>query len=349
MGAIAACSSSSPGQKPADGGGADGPTIMPFAAAPLGTATEIPQTAYKFISLEGPYWVASGNYLLFSDVVEKNAMGALIYKYDPATNMFSIYPYPTMAPASTNGLGMDSMGRLVATERVNHRVTRVEGAMLKELVAAVGGKNLDAPNDVVVDSKDNIYFTDTHWGSAYPDPMLIPTGAYRIAALDGAVTKLWEGGPDPLKNSINGIALSKDEKTLYLGDDTANQILSIPLTDGLVPAGTMSKVFASKTSVPGGVGLQVPDGINVDDDGKVYVSINHHDTNCIAVFGADGSYVGRYDVPVGIDKDPVTGLPADPGGKGPSNITFGGADRKTMYITTLHAIYKVTALTAGKP
>ena len=66
---------------------------MPWTGALLGTATEVTQTTYKFISLEGPYWVATPapGYLLFSDVVEKNAAGALIYKYDPATNMSLTY------------------------------------------------------------------------------------------------------------------------------------------------------------------------------------------------------------------------------------------------------------------
>jgi gluconolactonase len=368
LGAIAACSSSSSttpgtggsnagtgGGAGADGsvgtgGSADAGADAPSWGPILGTASVISQTQYKFISLEGPYWVASGKYLLFSDVVEKNMTGSLIYKYDPAMDKFSVYPYPApMPPADTNGLGVDSKGRLVATERYNHQIARVDGTTYTVLASMYMGKPLDAPNDLVIDSADNIYFTDTHYGSITPDPMLIPTGAYRIAAADGALTKIWEAGPDPLKNSMNGIAFSKDGKSLYLGDDTANTVIKVPLgTDGLVPTGTTPMVLIKQSSIPGDR-MKVPDGINIDNDGNIYVAINHHDTNAVAVFGEDGTYKGRYDVPVGIDTDPDGGAPLDPAGKGPSNISFGGDDGKTMYITTLHAIYKVTVPTAGKP
>jgi len=349
------------------GSGAD-TGVVPWGAPPLGTATEITQSAYQFVSLEGPLWVATGTgYLLFSDVVEKNGAAAKIYKYDPATNMFTVYPYPTPM-TSTNGLGMDSMGRLVATERYNHEVSRVEkDGTLKVLVStypaggapagADGGtaaeagaavKAFNAPNDVTIDSMDNIYFSDTRWGSAYPDAMLVPNAAYRIAA-DGTLTQLFVAGTDPTMASVNGIALSLDHKWLYLGDDMQNKLWKLPLdASGLVTAGATPMLMADKTKIPGDR-FQIPDGITLDDNGDLYVALNHHDVNAIAVIGADGTYKGRYDVPVGIDKDPDGGAPLDPGGKGPSNVSFGGADRKTMYITTLHAIYKVAVPTAGKP
>lgn len=380
-GALAACSSSSNPGAANDGGGTGGSNNTdagtPWGAPPLGTATEITQSSITFVSLEGPLWVASGNYLLFSDVVEKNGAAAKIYKYDPATNMFSVYPYPT-AMTSTNGLGMDSMGRLVATERYNHEVSRVEkDGTLKVLASmypataavpagdagadggtatdggaateagAAAGKAFNAPNDVTIDSMDNIYFSDTRWGSAYPDDMLVPNAAYRIAA-DGTLAQLYVAGSDPKMQSVNGIALSLDRKWLYIGDDMQNKLFKLPLdTNGLVPMGATATLMADKTKIPGDRFL-IPDGITLDDNGDLYVALNHHDVNAIAVIGADGTYKGRYDVPVGIDKDPDGGV-VDPGGKGPSNISFGGMDRKTMYITTLHAIWKVSVTTPGKP
>lgn len=359
--AFSACSSSSGsnagtggaggGSSDAGSGGssADAATdAVPWGAPPLGTAAPINQTQFQFVSLEGPYWVASGKYLIFSDVVEMNGPGAKIYKYDPATGMFSVYPYPTAMPASTNGLGMDSKGQLVATERYNHQITRVENGMLKVLVSMNGdGKPFDAPNDLVIDSKDNIYFSDNRYGSITPDAMLIPSAAYRIGA-DGMLTQIYVGGPDPHMNSINGIALSKDGTALILGDDTANKIWKLPLdADGLVAAGTQPTLLADMAKVPGDR-LRVPDGINLDDDGNIYVALNHHDSNAIAVFGEDGTYKGRYDVPVPIDQDPDGGA-LDPAGRGPSNMTFGGPDGKTLYITTLHAIYQVTVPTTGRP
>ncbi|HEX3695132.1 MAG TPA: SMP-30/gluconolactonase/LRE family protein [Polyangia bacterium] len=345
--AVLGCSSSSTpnnNNNSPDGGGNT-------AVTSLGTATAITQSTYNFISLEGPYWVASGNYLIFSDVVEKNMTGSLIYKYDPATSAFSVYPYPTAMPADTNGLGMDSKGQLVATERYNHQVTRVEGGSLKVLAStypATGGKALNAPNDVVVDSHDNIYFSDTRWGSMYADADLVPNAAYRIAP-DGSLSQVYVAGTDPTMTSVNGIAVSLDGMALYLGDDIANKLWKLPLAaDGSVPAGAMPTLLADSSKLPGNKFL-VPDGINIDDSGNIYVALNHHDVNAIAVLKPDGTLVGKYDVPVGIDPSPDGGAPLDPGGRGPSNITFGGADRKTLFITTLHGIYQVAVPTPGKP
>ncbi|HVR62560.1 MAG TPA: SMP-30/gluconolactonase/LRE family protein [Polyangia bacterium] len=383
-GAFAACSSSSSSSNDAGGGGGnDGGATdagSPLAGPVLGTATEISQTTYTFVSLEGPYWVAGATgatgYLLFSDVVEKNAVGAKIYKYDPGTNAFSVYPFPGATPTSTNGLGMDSMGRLVATERYNARVTRVEKdgtlTVLASMYPAAGGAGTDAgadagaadggaddggaeagaagttfnaPNDLTIDTMDNIYFSDTRWGSIKPDAMLAKNAAYRIGA-DGSLAQLYVAGTDPTMSSVNGIALSLDHMWLYLGDDIQNKLLKLPLdTNGLVPMGATPTVMADSTKVPG---FSIPDGITLDDDGNLYVAMNDHRVNAIAVLAPDGTYKGRYDVPVGIDLFPDGG-PQDPGGKGPSNISFGGADRKTLYITTLHGIWKVAVTTAGKP
>lgn len=65
------------------------------------------------------------------------------------------------------------------------------------------------------------------------------------------------------------------------------------------------------------------------------------------MFNPDGEYVGEYSVPVGLDdgKTPVANGP----GNGPSNVSFGGADRKTMFITTHHAIWQVKVETTGLP
>jgi gluconolactonase len=328
----------------------------------LGTATPIMQSDFVFQSLEGPYWVAGGvadagadsgapGYVIFSDVVEKNNPGCAIYKYDPGANAFSVYPYP-MEPISTNGLGVDSQGRLIATERLNHQVTRVENGVRTALVSAWPGPDgglmpLNAPNDLVQGSLGDIYFTDTHYGTSHP-MSLLPTAAYRIAP-SGAVSLVYSPGADPNLNSINGVALSPDGKTLYLGDDTANKLFSMPVNaDGSVGAdgGTTVTTLLTQDSVPGG-NFRIPDGVNVDDNGDIYVALNDYNVDAVARFDKTGKYKGRYSVPVPLD----VGLDASTqsGGKGPSNLTFGDADRKTLYITTLHGLYKVRVDTPGLP
>src|SRR5262249_12583312 len=140
---------------------------FPGAGTPVALASP-----YPFQSLEGPFWITGGGFLLFSDVVEANAAGARIYRYDPGTRAFSVLPYPPGAgggPTSTNGLG-EAGGALLACERYNARLVRVEaGGRLTVLAdrfpTGSGGHRLLAPNDLVVRRDGNIYFSDTDWGA----------------------------------------------------------------------------------------------------------------------------------------------------------------------------------------
>jgi sugar lactone lactonase YvrE len=115
--------------------------------------------------------------------------------------------------------------------------------------------------------------------------------------------------------------------------------------DGAPEDGAEPEPFLNKDSVPGSR-FSIPDGINVDDDGNVYVALNDWNVNAVAVFSPDGEYIGEYSVPVGLDD----GKTADNGpGNGPSNISFGGDDRTTMFITTHHSIWMVEVETPGLP
>src|SRR4029077_18974853 len=89
--------------------------------------------------------------------------------------------------------------------------------------------------------------------------------------------------------------------------------------------------FGATDQVPGGR-LHVPDGLCVDDRGRVYVANNSDDVSAIEVFESDGRFAGRIAIPAP-----------------PSNCTFGGADRRTLYVTTLHAVYEVRVETPGLP
>jgi gluconolactonase len=277
---------------------------------------------YAFESLEGPFWVAAGGYLLFSDVVEQNGHGAKIYRYTPATNAFSIEPYPG-APASTNGLGADASGHLLACERWNGAVVRIaahDRSVLADRYPLPDGPTLNAPNDLVVRADGNIYFTDTKWG-ARPGPHA-GQAVYRIAP-DGALSIAFA------VSMPNGVALSPDGATLYVGSDEQNVVWRLPL-DAAGRAGP-STVIADAARVPGGL-FHVPDGICVDDTGSFYVANNSDDVKAIQVFAPDGRFLGGIPIP-----------------ERPSNCTFGGPDRRTLFVTTLHAIYSVESATPGLP
>jgi gluconolactonase len=315
------------------------PVLAPAAAPPVllagaGTPRALPSPV-PFISLEGPLWVAAGPYLLFSDVVENNAAGAVIYRFDPVYRRFSIFPYPTAeppGPTSTNGLAVDAAGDLVACERYNGRLVRVSPEGKLSVLAdawppSASGRPsvpLNAPNDLVLRGDGNIYFTDTDWGARAGTPHA-PMAVYRVSPVGALSLVLAMEKP-------NGIALSPGGGTLYIGSDTQAKVWKLPLdASGAVAAGTAGPtVLIDGARVPGG--FKVPDGICVDDHGNLYVANNSEEIKAIEVFDNAGELLGRIPFP-----------------SAPSNCTFGGADRRTLYVTTLHAVYEVRVPVPGLP
>ena|SRR5450631_527235 len=318
---------------PATAAAAPPPSLLPGAGTPRALPIPVP-----FISLEGPLWVAAGPYLLFSEVVEKNAPGAVIYRFDPVYRRFSLFPYSATesGPTSTNGLGVNAAGDLVACERYNARLVLVSPEGKRTVLAdawppsAPGkpGLPLNAPNDLVVRGDGNIYFTDTDWG-ARPGTPHAPMAVYRVSPT--GVLSLVLAMQKP-----NGIALSPDGGTLYIGSDVQAKVWKLPLDASGAVATDASGAVAAPTvlidgaRVPGG--FKVPDGICVDDAGDLYVANNSDEIKAIEVFDAAGGLMGRIPLPAA-----------------PSNCTFGGADRRTLYVTTLHAVYEVRVPIPGLP
>lgn len=311
-------------------------TTPPMTAAPppradafpgAGAAQALPQPPAalgSFESLEGPLWVARQHDLLFSDVVEKNGPGARIYRFDPGAGTYAVVPLPEPGPTSTNGLAVDPQGRLIACERYDGRLVRVEPdgklTVLASRWPAADGPALNAPNDVVVRADGNVYFTDTDWG-ARPDVPHPPMAVYRVSPAGELSRVLAMEKP-------NGVALSPDGATLYIGSDTQAKVWRLPLDAG--GAAGAPAVLIDGAAVAGG--FKVPDGICVDDTGDLYVTNNDDAVKAIVVFDPAGHELGRVPLPFR-----------------PSNCTFGGADRRTMYVTTLHAVYEVRMPTPGLP
>jgi gluconolactonase len=283
------------------------------AGAPRAIPSDIP-----FESLEGPFWVAAGGYLIFSDVVEQNGPGARIYRFDPATRAFAVVDYPG-APVSTNGLAVDAAGRLLTCERWNGVLARVSaGRRVVVAERSPSGASLNAPNDLAVRRDGNLYFSDTTWG-ARPGEHAKPA-VYRISPA-GVLSLVCQ------VDMPNGVVLSPDERTLYVGSDAENRLWRLPVAeDGSVGN---PEPFAD---TQGQGRLRVPDGLCVDDLGHVYVTNNSAEASAIVIFDREGRYAGRIPFPAP-----------------PSNCTFGGADRRTLYVTTLHAIYEARSTTPGLP
>jgi gluconolactonase len=172
---------------------------------------------------EGPIWVPSKQMLLFSAVRENT-----IYRWNGADT-----PVPYLTPSGytdtafrdgengSNGLTLDREGRLLLCQSGNRQVVRLDAPLdsprpvFKVLAAGYRGKKFNSPNDIIADSKDNIYFTDPIYGLPKhendPTRELSFEGVYKIAP-DGKLSLLIDSISRP-----NGIAFSRDEKILYVG------------------------------------------------------------------------------------------------------------------------------------
>jgi gluconolactonase len=246
--------------------------------------------------LEGPVWLADRGVLLLS---EWNGGHRILQLTPPAA-------VEVFLPASrTNGLALapESGALLIITESPGAGVARLNLAdkSVTPLVQAYEGQPFVQPNDLAVRADGTIYFTDYQAGRLYR------------RAPDGGLTIV-----SSLAKS-NGVALSPDERTLYLNADT--RTVKYPVAaDGTVGAGTDLTT-----------GLRGADGLAIDCAGNVYVAQN--DGGAVAVVSAAGTKLGE-----------IGGLP-----RAVTNAAFGGPTKRTLYITTSSALYAAELPVPGLP
>ena len=299
----------------------------------LDPAARIAKVADGFQFTEGPVWHPDG-YLLFSD---PNAN--VIYKYDPTMGNVTIYMTKTgytgynigeYHQPGSNGLAIDAQGRLVVCQHGNRRLVRdeIKGPMT---VLSDGYKTqkLNSPNDLVIKSNGDIYFTDPPYGlpKAYDDPRKETpySGVYRIrnGKTDLLTTDL--GGP-------NGIAFSSDEQYLYVSNWDIRDIHNTKTLwrYDVKPDGTLTngKVFfdLNRADPNGGPADEALDGVKVDTKGYVFVSV----PGGVCILSPAGTYLGKI---IGPER--------------PANMAWGD-DGKTLYLTAHTGLYKIKTLNGGK-
>jgi gluconolactonase len=281
----------------------------------------------KVAFTEGPAWHADGS-VYFSDIENDRIM-----RVDPSGSL-GVFRTPS---GRANGLVFDHKGRLVACEGGNRRVTRTNSdGSITVLADRYEGKQFNSPNDVTIDSQGYLFFSDPRYGDRSNMQQLDDSGkpiegVYRISP-DRKVKRV-------LGHEIerpNGVAISPDDKYLFVAVNTnddqgkSRTLWRFQLDDhrDVVPE-SQQKLFDWGSD-------RGPDGMAIDQAGRLYVTagLNYaappYETAekykaAVYVISQSGELVQTIPVPI----DMVT------------NCAFGGADRKTLYITAGHKLWSI--------
>jgi gluconolactonase len=290
--------------------------------------TRLEKLAGGFLFTEGPVWIpataAIPGHLLFSDpnnntIYRWSQEGQVsVFRTKSGYSGFNIGEYHQ--PGS-NGLTLDKQGRLTINQHGNRRVVRVEPrGNITVLADRYEGKRLNSPNDLVYRSDGALYFTDPPFGlpKVFDDPRkeLPYSGVYCVK---GGIVKLVSTDLD----APNGIALSPDEKTLYVNNwnEKRKVILRYEVNGDCTLRN--SKVFFDMTNAPGSDAL---DGLKVDQEGNVYST----GPGGLWIFSPEGKHLGLIKGP-----------------EDPHNMAWGDDDAKTLYITALTGIYRIRLNISG--
>ncbi|QNT68958.1 SMP-30/gluconolactonase/LRE family protein [Defluviicoccus vanus] len=274
--------------------------------------------------LEGPVWNHREGCLLFSDV-----KGNAIHRWHPVLGVQLFMkpsgysgdaPFAGQEPGA-NGLAFDAEGRLLICEHGDRRLRRLEADGRKTVLAdRWQGCRLNSPNDLVSCANGDIYFTDPPFGlpHQFDDPAreLAFSGVYRLSAT-GELTLLLDELRAP-----NGIALSPDERILYVNDGDPNRsaFLAYPLGDD----GRLGKARAL-LDVTGMGGYGGPDGLEVDHLGTIFAAAHER----VFVIAADCTPLGT------LAMGGIT-----------TNFAW-GEDGSTLFVTTEHRLFRLRLRTHG--
>lgn len=290
--------------------------VTPAISGVVNAGTRIELIKDGFKGTEGPIAAPDGS-VLFTE--NQNARVIRIAP-DGSTSVFL---------DNTNGvnaLAYAPNGDLVAVQTLDPKVGVILPAGNARTLAAKveGGLNLGRPNDLVVDRKGFVYFTDSGVNpNADPKPDLnriAKPAVYRISP-EFAVERLANDITRP-----NGIQLSPDEKTLYVANTAGEHVLAydIAANGKLGAKREFAKLEGFRQTDNGPT--SGADGLAVDAEGRLYVASNAG----VQVFTPKGEALG------------IIALP-----KRPQNLAFAGPEKKTLYVVGSGSAWRIPVLTAG--
>jgi len=268
-------------------------------------------TAFERVSsghvfTEGPLWHPYGMFFYFTDV-----RASLLHRV--ALGQAASVVRETKGG---NGTTFDLQGRLVMCEGDARRLTRTEpDGKVTVLLDRFEGRRLNRPNDVICRSDGSLFFTDPSIRVPVAERDVGEGAVYRIAPDGKAHMVAWCEYP-------NGLALSPDERTLYVANTRWTKYIHAIELDA---AGEMvrRRVFADMSS-DGTNG--VPDGMKLDAAGRVFCT----GTGGVWVFAPDGTKLGIIETPEVC-----------------ANVAFGGPDLRTLLFTASTSVLTLRVKTPG--
>jgi gluconolactonase len=267
------------------------------------------RVAGPFLFAEGPVWLDGA--VLFTDIRSSRIM-----RYDPASGTCAAFAADTN---EANGMTLDRQGRLYVCEGglysgVGRRIARYErdGQRLT-LADHFDGARLSEPNDIIVDSRGRVWFSDPCYGDR-AKMELGHDSIYRLdPQTDGAytITRVTFDTTRP-----NGLALAPDERTLYVAESPpapngARQLRAYPVQDdGSLAAPAVLHDFGPHRGI---------DGMRIDSAGNIVATAGWTQSGPgprIVIFAPDGLELAQHPIPVN-----------------PTNCCFGDDDLGTLYVT----------------
>jgi sugar lactone lactonase YvrE len=290
-------------------------TAIPGVVA-AGTKIELIKTGFE--GAEGPVGMPDGS-VLFTET-----RASRITRIDPSGNISTFVEHSNEA----NGLGFDPQGRLIAVQRApnNQKVSVVYPAdKVAVLADSYDGKPFNRLNDIMIDKKGGVYFSDSIGEN---------TGLYYIPP-GGKAIRIFNETTNP-----NGMMLSRDEKTLYVNWEDGEYLLAFDVK----PDGTLGprRNFAKYESVkvPGHKDTRIAegngaDGLAIDSEGRIYACTNRG----IEVFSPQGQHLGTIRLVWGEKEFAL---------RKPANLAFAGRDKKTLYVFgAASSAFKMQMLSQG--
>lgn len=281
--------------------------ISPKFSTLVPATAKLETVATGFGFTEGPVWDSSG-FLYVSDE-EINKIFRVYLKDGRKEELIAL--------GDPDGNTYDHKGRLIDCASVLRAIIAIsKDGKYTVLADHFEGKKFNSPNDVIVGPDGAFYFTDPTLDLPKGEKQEIPfQGVYRLDQ-NGKVTLLTKELSQP-----NGLAFSPDGKKFYVDDSEQRNIRVYDFAaDGSLKNG---RIFGEE---PGGKDEGVPDGIKVDRKGNLFVT----GPKGIWVWNPDGVHLGTIAMP-----------------EQPANLTWGGADLTSLYITATTSVYRLQTSTHG--